>query len=104
MDLWITQYAGVDSSRDSVFAFPDREEAVETAAAFALNAAKEELETFGDDSQHAEILHEIIDNATAGEYDAAVRTWLEYQQDADPETQLAIGPSGSVSASPWDFR
>ena len=109
-ELWVIQYEDVDPSRDGIVAYHSRAEAVEAAADFARTEAVDELDNLGErdlndeDTSIHDLLEGVIEDATAGRFDDAVRQWLAYQNAANPNVRIAIGPSGSVSASEYDFE
>lgn len=104
-DLWVIEFTSIDPSRDATVAYEGRDEAVGVAADFVRDNAKGELEQFewepGDEAP--ETLKAILGLLDRGKKEEAVVGWLEYQGEHEPNERIAIGPSGSVSDSPWDF-
>ncbi len=104
-ERWVIEFKSVDPSRDIKVAYDNRAKAVEAALDFIKDAAKSELKDIewqeGDDAP--EMLNEVLDAIKDQDADEAIIGWLRYQQEYNPEEGIAIGPSGSVSDSPWDF-
>lgn len=104
-ELWIIQFGSIDPSLDSTVAYESREEAVNVAADFVRDQAKEELEGIGWEpgDEAPEKLKGILELLRQGKKEDAIIEWLDYQNEYDPREKIAIGPSGSVSDSPGDF-
>src|SRR3990170_4834253 len=102
-DTWIIEWTGVDPSRDATVAYPSRAEAVDIAAEFIREAAEYWLEALEWDSENKApgMLKEILRDLDERKVDDAIMGWLEYQEEFDPDDRMAIGPSGSVSDSPY---
>lgn len=104
-DLWIIEFTSIDPSQDATVAYKSREEAIDIAAEFAKDQAKNDLEQFewkpGEEAP--ERLKSILGLLEQGKKEEAILEWLDYQGEYDPDEKIAIGPSGSVSDSPWDF-
>lgn len=104
-DLWIIEFTSIDPSRDSTVAYDSRQEAMDVAASFVKDHAKEELERFewGPEDEAPGKLKAILGFLKQGKKEDALLEWLDYQGEYNPDESIAIGPSGSVSDSPWDF-
>jgi len=101
---WIIEWTEDDSSRDTTVAYDTKEEAIEIAAEFAAKKAHDELTCFEwDDDEAVEMLEEVIKLYEEKDPVGAIKAWLDYQNEYDPDERIAIGPSGSVSDRATDF-
>lgn len=105
-ELWAVQFISPDTSREGIMAYHSRKEAIASAVDFIAYEAKEALEGIGwdPDDEAPKLLKAALDAIAAKKFDDAVRAWLEYQDEYDPQDQIAIGPSGDVSSRAMDFQ
>jgi len=108
-DMWVIEYTDSGARETDIIAYKNRAEALDAASEFVRTAAEDaikEIESFersqGDDEE-TEVLKEMLAHVKAGRKEEAVFAWLDYQHERNTDQKIAIGPSGSVSDSPWDF-
>lgn len=104
-DPWIIKFTDSGAREEGIVSYRNREEAIKAAVDFVGTEAKNELDRFEwePDDEAPTLLKEILKSISNKKHDEAIVSWLEYQSNFDPEEKIAIGPSGSVSDSPWDF-
>ena len=104
-ELWVIEFSSPDPSSESTNAYHSREEAVEHACRWIKYTAKQELDGIEwSDDEAPKLLREALAAIEEGRQDDAILSWLEFQQEYDPDEQISIGPSGEVSPLPGDFR
>jgi hypothetical protein len=104
-DLWVIEFDDIDPRGEGTLAYESRAEAEKAAADFIRDTAKSELKNIGWEEDHPapKMLTEILRYLDEGKIRDAIVGWLDYQQEYTPEEKISIGPSGLVSALPWEY-
>lgn len=103
-ELWIIEFQSPDPSLCFTNAYHNKKEAVERAIGWIKNIANLELDQFEWTDQIApDMLREILEAIKNKDYDDAIVQWLDFQEEYDPDEQIALGPSGFVSPRSMDY-